>query len=311
MSAICPLSKSLEVELIEKISVKDIVKLYYKSFNFDISLEFKNLQEIKLYYSHESDLIFFNPSVTGSEFFYEKLQNFEWYYMEQKNEYDYASQLIKESDIVLEIGSGKGAFAKKIPSKNYVGLELSQSAIEMALENSVYVISESIQSHAINNTAKYDVVCAFQVLEHIADIRSFIESSILCLKPGGILIYSVPSVDSFAKYVSNYELDMPPHHVTRWSDLSLKNIAKYFPVEHIEIWHEPLQFIHKEFYAITIFKKALLQSLRRRIKNIDKSLTTKAIGGISRILGKIFAQGLTDIALMPRGMSVTSVYRKK
>ncbi|MGV2387332.1 MAG UNVERIFIED_CONTAM: hypothetical protein LVR29_00250 [Microcystis novacekii LVE1205-3] len=51
--------------------------------------------------------------ITGSENFYEKLQVFDWYYLEEKNEYDYASQFIKPSDSVLEIGCGKGSFCSK------------------------------------------------------------------------------------------------------------------------------------------------------------------------------------------------------
>lgn len=35
-------------------------------------------------------------------------------------------------------------------------------------------------------------------------------------------------VDSLAKYVSNFELNMPPHHITKWSAKALKNITKYF-----------------------------------------------------------------------------------
>ena len=56
------------------------------------------------------------------------MQNLEWYYMDEKDEYDYAKNFIKESDLVLEIGCGKGAFAQKISTKKYVGLEFSRKA---------------------------------------------------------------------------------------------------------------------------------------------------------------------------------------
>jgi 2-polyprenyl-3-methyl-5-hydroxy-6-metoxy-1,4-benzoquinol methylase len=78
-----------------------------------------------------------------------------------------------------------------------VGLEFSRKAKEIAFSNGIIIENESIQSHSVAHPAKYDVVCAFQVLEHVSEIRSFIESSIKALKPGGLLIYSIPSADSF------------------------------------------------------------------------------------------------------------------
>lgn len=306
----CPISGSSDIVAVEKISVKNLSQLYQKILNGnDIISEFTGSEEIDLYHCPESDLYFFYPMITGTEKFYEKLQKFDWYYLEEKNEYDYASKLIKPSDCVLEIGCGKGAFAQKIDSQNYTGLEFSQKAKDLA-KGGVNIINESIQDHAVYSPKKYDVVCAFQVLEHIGDVHSFIESSIACLKPGGILIFSVPSYDSFSKYVSNFFLDMPPHHVTRWTDTSLKNLTKYFPIENLEILHEPLQEVHKSFYATTIVKLALFKFLGKDIRNIDFGITYKILDIVSRMIGKIFAKGLISSELFPRGISVVSVYRK-
>jgi len=309
-NVVCPLSGSSKVDLVEKIQVGSLTKLYKKLLNSDILSEFNGLEEIGLYHCIDSDLTFFYPFVTGSDLFYEKLQMFDWYYMDDKNEYTYAQKFVKESDEVLEIGSGKGAFAKKILTKKYTGLELSHKAVKIASSNGITVLNETVQSHAINNPNKYDVVCAFQVLEHVAEVYQFIESSILCLKPGGFLIYSVPSADSFSRYVPNFELDMPPHHVTRWSDKSLKNVSNYFPLNNVEIWHEPLQLVHKHFYAETILRNAFFNILNKKIKNVDFSIPTKAISLFSKYLGKVFASGLTSTELMPRGISVVTVYRK-
>lgn len=306
----CPLSGSSKIVLVEKIAVSDLVGLYKKLLNCDVAPEFGNIQEIDFYHSLESELYFFSPMITGSENFYEKLQVFDWYYLEEKNEYDYASKFIKPSDCVLEIGCGKGAFARKIHCQDYIGLEFSQKARDLAEKDGITVLNESIQDHALNNPQKYSVVCAFQVLEHISDIYTFIEASIECLKPGGILIYSVPSYDSFSKYVSNFFLDMPPHHVTRWTDTSLKNLTKYFSIENLEIWHEPLQEVHKSFYATTIVKLALFKFLGKDIRNIDFGITYKILDIVSRMIGKIFAKGLISSELFPRGISVVSIYRK-
>ena len=308
----CPLSGSSKIVLVEKIAVSDLSSLYQKALNCDVASEFGNIQEIDFYHSLESDLYFFSPMITGSENFYEKLQVFDWYYLEEKNEYDYAKQFIKPSDFVLEIGCGKGAFARKIHCQDYIGLEFSQKARDLAEKDGITVLNESIQDHALNNPQKYSVVCAFQVLEHISDIYTFIEASIECLKPGGILIYSVPSADSFISLLKNNILNMPPHHVSWWSEKTLQYIADLFKLNVINIHHEKLEDIHKRLYLSCLLSQAITNNLAfyDNKKLVDCSLTYKIISKISSLASKFLEKGFTDLKMLPNGHSITAVYQK-
>jgi SAM-dependent methyltransferase len=311
MTIVCPLSGSKNVELIEQIKIHELVEIYKRSLKQDISSEIEpSLKHINFYRSTESDLLFFEPAITGSEKFYEHLQRFDWYYLDEKSEYDYAKNFIQASDLVLEIGCGKGAFAKKIASKSYVGLEFSKAAQDIAAQTGITVINETIQTHRQRNSEKYDVVCAFQVLEHVAEVHSFIEASVACLKPGGLLIYSVPSADSLVRHIINFSLDLPPHHVTRWTDQALQNIANYFPLQLVDLWHEPLQAIHSRYYAEIICKNALFKLANKKSKNVDLSPGTLFLVKLGRKLGKYLVKGIVDPELLPRGFSVTVVYRK-
>ena len=309
MNIVSPLAKHSNVSLVEIVRTDDLIKIY-KQFKFDISLEFKEIREVALYHCNESDLYFFYPPVTGSETFYDHMQEFDWYYLDNKNEYEYASKFIKESDSILEIGCGKGAFARNISTKKYVGLEFSQKAIKTATAQGLTVLNESIQFHASDHIEEYDAVCAFQVLEHIADIDLFIQSSLCCLKSNGLLILSVPSFDSFSRYTPNFSLDMPPHHVTRWTDKALSNLVKYFDIELLEILHEPLQLAHRQMYVQAILRRSLVNSLEQKVKNIDFSWNNSIVSLIGKCLDKIFSQGLSDPIFSPRGISVLAVYRK-
>jgi hypothetical protein len=69
--------------------------MYAKFLKSDISKEFGDVKKIGYYQCIDSDLRFFYPMVTGSENFYEHLQKIEWYYMDEKDEYDYAKNFIK------------------------------------------------------------------------------------------------------------------------------------------------------------------------------------------------------------------------
>ena len=312
MELSCPLTGSSKIVLIENINANFLIKRYKKRFNCDISSELKNIKEIGFYHSCDSDLRFFYPMVTGSELLYEKLQNFDWYYQEEKEEYEYACQYIKESDLVLEIGCGKGAFSEKITCQKYIGLEYSQKAKTLA-SNNITILNEFVQEHSINNSENYTVVLGFQVLEHVAEIHSFIEASLNCLKPGGLLIFSVPSADSFVSCLKNNTLNMPPHHVSWWSDKSLRYVAQIFGLKILDIHHEKLAEIHRRWYASSILLQALEKTIGYDSKNqlIDRSLTYKILSKISVWGARWLARGIRDPRFLPNGHSVTVVYQKQ
>lgn len=310
MNSCCPLCHSENVHGTEKIHVDDLVKSYNKMLGDSISDEFISIKDISFMHCEECDLDFFDPAITGSEKFYQKLHKFDWYYMDEKDEYDYAKRFINEGDSVLEIGSGKGAFSKQIKSKNYIGLEFSNEAITIAANDDIAILNELIQEHAANNSNKYDVVCAFQVLEHVSDIKSFIESSIKCLKPNGTLIYSVPSADSFISLAPNGILNMPPHHISWWSDKTLAKITDLFEIQLVDIYHEQLADIHKQWYASIVAMRAINNLLGRTQPLLDRSILTNLLMKISYLTGLFYKQGLDNRLILPRGHSVTAVYRK-
>jgi 2-polyprenyl-3-methyl-5-hydroxy-6-metoxy-1,4-benzoquinol methylase len=305
----CPLSESHNLILVQRILLKDLVRQYKRSLNIDISSEISDLQHLNLYHCPDSDLRFFYPPIIGSEEFYEKLQDFDWYYADDRYEYNHSQQFIRPSDSILEIGCGRGNFSKKISAKAYVGLEFSSKAVELAVKDNIRVLNQSIESHAKEHSQVYDVVCAFQVLEHVKDISSFIQSSVQCLKPNGFLIYSVPSFDSFVSLAVNNILNMPPHHISWWSDQCLKFLADRFGLEVIQIEHEPLNQIHKSWYLSTIILESLRQGFRLNFSILEETIQFRLLAKLSRLAGDFLASGFSDSRSLPSGHSVIAVYR--
>jgi SAM-dependent methyltransferase len=231
--------------------------------------------------------------VTGDEAFYRTLQDYDWYYLEEKEEYNYASQFIRESDNVLDIGCGKAAFAHVIKSRHYTGLDFSRNAREIAARQGIRVENATIQDHARTNKQKYAVVCGFQVLEHVADVFSFIQASVDCLSPGGLLIYSVPSDDGYLSAATNSFLNIPPHHVSRWSDIALKSIAFEYQLKIVDMFHEPLSYLHRISYIETIVSSRLRRTFGMENHLVDLSLKNRLITKLSSlaaqaILSKFF-----------------------
>jgi len=306
----CPLCGVNEVEILEQINVKDIERTYKLQFGISIRALFNRVDQMFFTLCRHCDLRFFFPSVAGTEMFYQQLQKFPWYYLDNKEEYEQAARFIKESDNVLEIGCGKGSFAKRIATDKYTGLEFSEHAIEMSKREGIHVENEPIHQHAKNHQAEYEVVCLFQVLEHIASVYDFLENTIKCLKPGGLLIISVPSASSFVSMAVNNALNVPPHHVTWWSDKCLHSVSNLFGLELLFLEHEQLADVHKEWYARTVAWNSLNSLLRRPHRIIDRTLWGSILDRVATLMGKLYGMGISNRNMRPRGHSVTAVFKR-
>jgi SAM-dependent methyltransferase len=225
----CILCKSEKIEVYQIIEFNLLKQVYLQALNIDISSEIKDEDSILVYKCNVCDLEFFDPKNAGSASFYEELQiKRNIYYSPDRKEFKVASDYIKENDSVLEVGSGSGFFAEKIKSKNYVGLEFNDHAIQKAKEIGISLIKESIEDYAKNNQSDYDIVCSFHVLEHVKNPNEFISASLQKLKANGKLIIAVPCDNSVLTSNHNHVLNLPPHHITRWKISTLNKLESIF-----------------------------------------------------------------------------------
>ena len=111
------------------------------------------------------------------------------------------------------------------------------------------LLNDNVQSHSKDNEGIYDVLCMFQVLEHLVPIKEVIQSCLKCLKQGGFLVISVPNNDSFIKKDKLNLLNLPPHHMGRWNEKSLKALGKLFKMKLVESSKEPLQANHFDWFV--------------------------------------------------------------
>ena len=233
-------------QLLERIDTGELSAAYRQQFDIDVTLP---AAPIDYCLCRSCDLRFFSPAVTGSQDFYAQLQKIPWYYSAAKQEFGIAAQRVGAADNVLEIGAGRGLFAREIRAASYVGLEFSADAIRWAATDGIRLLPETVEQHAGHARGAYDIACTFQVLEHVADPRAFLQAAVQCLRAGGRLVVSVPAEDSFARFAYQDALNMPPHHVTRWSDRALRSIGPACGLRLVAIIPEPLSRNMRRAYA--------------------------------------------------------------
>jgi 2-polyprenyl-3-methyl-5-hydroxy-6-metoxy-1,4-benzoquinol methylase len=250
-----PIDNVSETKLVKKIEVSKIKEGYSSGFNIDVAKYFQKVgNEIEVRECLATGFQFFYPAgIEGDGPFYQELEKFDWYYGPWKWEYDHTISKIKKEDKILEVGSGGNVFLSKLKELGFndiVGLELNENAVNDGKSKGLNVLSESIQEHALTHKEHYDVTASFQVLEHIYDVHSFVESSLKVLKPGGKLIISVPNNNSYLGERPMTSLNLPPHHVGLWRPNSLKKLENHFNVKCEEISLEPFsKFRRPSFYS--------------------------------------------------------------
>jgi SAM-dependent methyltransferase len=252
-----PVTYSSNVTLLRSFNIEKIKALYTKETKVDVSRFFKGVKEVELYQCNDTGYRFYFPfSIYGDNKFYQDLNELNsWYYQDNRWEHPLALSFLKPSDKILEIGSGDGFFIKLCKKNNITditGLELNTAAAAKATQEGNVIHNQTIQDYSINHVAEYDIVCNFQVLEHIVDIRSFIKASLTVLKKGGKMIIAVPNNNPYLFEWDDYHtLNLPPHHAGLWNKAAFKNIETIFSIKNISSFTEPLGEM-KHWFSVKI-----------------------------------------------------------
>jgi SAM-dependent methyltransferase len=112
--------------------------------------------------------------------------------------YDVVKRVIDglKPSTALEIGCGQGAFGARLAGEvKYVGVEPDNSSYRVAcsrIEPRGGTVLHGIHS-VVPPGSTYDLVCAFEVLEHIEDDRGALAEWVPFVRPGGHLALSVPA----------------------------------------------------------------------------------------------------------------------
>lgn len=301
---ISPITGSQNVILERTIDCQIIIDKYKKEpWGIETERFFHGLNKIEVYRCQDSGYRFHYPSeIAGDNDFYKELGKIPWYYSDWKWEHETTVKYINKGDKILEIGCGKGSFLKKLKENNHFveGLEMNTDAVKKCVDNNLMVYSDSIEDFSNKRASFYDVVCSFQVLEHVVNVRDFIKSSITVLKPGGFMIVSVPNNDSSIFDFDNMALNMPPHHIGMWNTNSFIKLQDFFDFKIEAVHLEPFGKQHS--YVIEALALRLNEKLRKKFGPFSPLAR--------KIVSRPFLFGVQMVTKHLAGHTILAIFRK-
>ena len=235
---LCPITGEPAIRHVQWVKARWLSRMWKIAHGVDAS----ELADVKYFGLWESPtgLYFFDPMVEGSHRFYEQyyawlLRHNLWTRESIREEFRLAARHVKAGDRVLDVGCEFASFRKVLPpNARYVGLDphFGESSFVEG------VLNETLAEHLVGNARSYDVVCSFQVIEHLSSPATMFADMMQAVRPEGLVIVGVPHVPSALTRIPNFLLNFPPHHLTWWTEgaltaLSERNGATIESIQHV------------------------------------------------------------------------------
>jgi 2-polyprenyl-3-methyl-5-hydroxy-6-metoxy-1,4-benzoquinol methylase len=129
---------------------------------------------------------------------------------------------------LLDVGCGVGRFCGCASRRGWSveGIDLSERAVDIALSYHDFPVRVATVEDLLRHPAnRFDVVAAFEVLEHLADPRDFLLKVSDLLAKDGQIFCTVPNWDCEAVRKATRADWLPPIHVNFFTLTSLRALA--------------------------------------------------------------------------------------
>jgi SAM-dependent methyltransferase len=134
--------------------------------------------------------------------------------------YEFAARVVRPGrllDIACGVGYGTRLLSDHGAEIDALGVDLSGAAIayaneRYANERTHFLVSDAMSFHDVDG---FDNIVSIETIEHLPEPAGFIEHLLPMLRPGGILVGSVPTTPS---------VDANPHHLHDFTERSFRRL---------------------------------------------------------------------------------------
>jgi SAM-dependent methyltransferase len=155
---------------------------------------------------------------------------------------------------VLDIGTAGGAFLDAAKQFGYdaYGMEPSADLVDRGTARGLQIEQGTIENHTFGRES-FDLVCLWDVIEHLPDPKSSLVEIRNLLKPNGILLINYPDIGTWQAKLAGkrfwWILSVHLHHFTR---ASIRNICSRtgFEAFHFQRYWQTLEFGYLERMAV-------------------------------------------------------------
>lgn len=168
----------------------------------------------------------------------------------------------------LEFGSGVGVFGNYLINKNinYLGVELDEEIVSKTKN----IFGDAIIQGDIQNffsRQKYDIVFAFEIIEHVSNLENAILNISKILYPHGVFCFSVPNILRSKNNRNRISQDKPPVHLNFFSKISIIRILENYNFNNIVVYERPypmlsspwkhwVRFLSGRYHGMSLVVKA-------------------------------------------------------
>ena len=204
---------------------------------------------------------------------------------------------IKSDDNILDIGCGNGNFLNifyKNGYKNLYGIDQSNAFNNIANKSKINFIDGSIFN--INNKLdkKFKLITTTNVLEHIYDIKSFINNIKSLLDEDGFLYIDVPNFKSYST-ISH----LSSEHINHFSEKSIINMALEYGYVVINL---TTKYYRDGFSNLKVLLKKYnfyddINTFKNYIYNIDNIINNDMLNKLEKSNDKVILWGIANSIL--------------
>lgn len=190
-------------------------------------------------------------------------------FIDYDEEYEFYNTLIQEKkcNSILEIGSGTGNLAKRFQenNQNYIGLDYSQSMIEIAQErnkNSIFIHGD-MRNFVLENTVDAIIITgrSTSYLTNNEDVIDTFESVYKNLNANGVLIFDFIDANRFIPFIKENQTIL--HEATyegvkyiresHWETTPMENFMLDWSAQYYKIVDNEKEILLDDFSTVRVF----------------------------------------------------------